>query len=80
MIVNIKEQDIGKRIDAFLAGNTEFSRAHIQKMIENEKVLVNGKKTKVSYKVQKDDKINVEEEIPKEISLESQDIPIDVLY
>ena len=80
MIENIKEQDIGKRIDAFLAGNTEFSRAHIQKMIENEKVLVNGKKTKVSYKVQKDDKINVEEEVPKEISLEAQDIPIDVLY
>ena len=65
MIVNIKESEVGKRIDAFLAGNTEFSRAHIQKMIENEKVLVNGKKTKVSYKVQKSDEINVEEEIPK---------------
>ena len=80
MIVDIKETEVGKRIDAFLAGNTEFSRAHIQKMIENEKVLVNGKKTKVSYKVQIDDEINVEEEIPKEISLEAQDIPIDVLY
>ena len=68
MKVNIKEQDIGKRIDSYLAENTEFSRAHIQKMIENEKVLVNGKKTKVSYKVQIDDKINVEEEIPKKIS------------
>ena len=50
MKINIKEQDVGKRIDAFLAGNTEYSRAHIQKMIENEKVLVNGNKTKVSYK------------------------------
>ena len=80
MKVNIKEQDIGKRIDSYLAENTEFSRAHIQKMIENEKVLVNGKKTKVSYKIQKDDDISVENEIPKEVSLEAQDIPIEVLY
>ena len=80
MKVNIKEQDIGKRIDSYLAENTDFSRAHIQKMIENEKVLVNGKKTKVSYKIQKDDDISVENEIPKEVSLEAQDIPIDVLY
>ena len=78
--INIKEQDVGKRIDAFLAGNTEYSRAHIQKMIENEKVLVNGNKTKVSYKVQKDDEINFEVEVPKEIALEAQEIPIDVLY
>lgn len=80
MKINIKEQDVGKRIDAFLAGNTEYSRAHIQKMIENEKVLVNGNKTKVSYKVQKDDEINLEVEVPKEIALEAQEIPIDVLY
>ena len=49
-------------------------------MIENEKVLVNGNKTKVSYKVQKDDEINLEVEVPKEIALEAQEIPIDVLY
>ena len=60
--------------------NTEFSRAHTQKMRENQKILVNGKKTKVSYKIQKDDKIEVEKEIPTEISLKAQDIPIDILY
>ena len=53
MIINVKEAEIGKRIDSYLAENTEYSRAHIQKMIENQKVLVNGKKTKVSYKIQK---------------------------
>ena len=76
----VKDDEAGKRIDSYLAENTEFSRAHIQKMIENEKVLVNGKKTKVSYKIQKDDDISVENEIPKEVSLEAQDIPIEVLY
>lgn len=80
MIINVKETGIGKRIDSYLAENTEFSRVHIQKMIENQKILVNGKKTKVSYKIQKDDKIEVEKEIPTEISLKAQDIPIDILY
>jgi len=80
LIINVKEAEIGKRIDSYLTENTEFSRAHIQKMIENQKVLVNGKKTKVSYKIQKDDKIEVEKEVPTEISLKAQDIPIDILY
>jgi 23S rRNA pseudouridine1911/1915/1917 synthase len=74
------DKDIGKRIDAYLAIKTDFSRANIQRLIENEKILLNGKKVKVSYKVQKDDEISIEEEKPKDISLKAQDIPIDVLY
>ena len=52
-ITDIDEADIGKRIDLYLANNTEFSRVNIQRLIENEKILVNGKKIKVSYKIQK---------------------------
>ena len=80
MIINIEENDIGKRIDSFLAEKTEYSRAHIQKMIENESVLVNYKKTKESYKIQKEDKIELQKEEPKEVELKAQNIPIDVLY
>ena len=80
IIIDIEELDIGKRIDSFLAANTDFSRTNIQRLIENQKILVNGKKTKVSYKVQQNDKISIENEEPKEIALEAQDIPIDVLY
>lgn len=79
-LVYIKAEDAGKRIDAYLAGNTEFSRANIQRLVENEKILVNGKSVKVSYKVQENDEISIEEETPKEISLEAQDIPVDILY
>ena len=80
IIIDIEELDIGKRIDSFLAENTEFSRTNIQRLIESQKILVNGKKTKVSYKVQQNDEISIENEEPKEIALEAQDIPIDVLY
>ncbi len=79
-IIKVNDENIGKRIDAYLAENTEHSRANIQRLIENEKILVNGKKTKVSYKVQPNDEISIEDEEPKEIGLKAQDIPIDVLY
>ena len=78
--INVNEENIGKRIDAYLAANTEHSRANIQRLIENEKILVNVKKTKVSYKVQPNDEIIIEDEEPKEIGLKAQDIPIDILY
>ena len=78
--IEVNENDVGKRIDAYLAENTEYSRTNIQRLIENEKILVNEKKTKVSYKVQEKDEIIIEIENPKEISLEAQDIPVDVLY
>ena len=79
-IINVNENDIGKRIDVYLAENTEFSRANIQRLIENKKIHVNGKEVKVSYKIQKDDKIDIEEVVPKEIELKAQNIPIDILY
>ncbi len=79
-IIYVKEEDIGKRIDAFLAINTEYSRTNIQRLIENEKVIVNGKKVKTSYKVQLNDEINIEEEEPKETELKAQNIPLEILY
>lgn len=78
--ISVKDTDAGKRIDAYLTEKTEFSRANIQRLIENEKILVNGKKPKVSYKIQINDEISVQDEVPKEILLEAQDIPIDILY
>ena len=80
IIINDKKEDIGKRIDAFLAEKTEFSRAHIQKMIKCGKITVNNKQIKESYKTQLNDKVEITQEEPRETSLKAQKIPIDVLY
>lgn len=77
----VKAEEAGKRIDAYLSSkNEDISRVAIQRLIEEEKILVNGKKTKASYKVQKNDKITQEEEKPQEINLKAQDIPIEIIY
>ena len=40
------KEDKGKRIDAYLAEKTEFSRVHIQRIIEEEKITSKWKKNK----------------------------------
>lgn len=69
------------RIDAYLAKKDEsVSRVAVQRLIDEEKVLVNGKKVKASYKVQENDKITMEEVIAKDIELKAQEIPIEIIY
>ena len=68
------------RIDTYLSENTEYSRTAIQRLIDNDKISVNGKKEKTSYKVKQGDIIEIEEEPAKEIDLKAQDIPLEILY
>ena len=80
-IINVDIENANKRIDVFLSKIDEnYSRTTIQKMIENEKISVNGQKIRQSYKVQVNDKIEIEEEPPKEIELKPQEIPLEILY
>ena len=77
----VDEEDNSKRIDAYLSiKSKELSRVAIQRLISEEKILVNNKKTKSSYKVQEGDEIILEEETPKEVNLKAQDIPIEIIY
>ncbi len=77
----VEKAEAGKRIDAYLSNkNEDTSRVTIQRLIDEEKVLVNGKKTKPSYKVQENDQITQEEEKPQEINLKAQDIPVEIIY
>ena len=77
----VVQEELNKRIDNYLSEkNEDLSRVTIQRLIQEEEILVNGKKTKASYKVRKNDEITLEEEEPKEIELKAQDIPIEVVY
>jgi len=79
-LIIVDEDTTKKRIDAYLSENEEYSRMAIQRLINDGKIIVNGKKIKASYKVQNGDKIKIEEEKPKEIELKAQNIPLEVLY
>ena len=77
----VKSNEAGKRIDAYVSSiENEISRTAAQRLIEEEIILVNGEKTKASYKVQENDIIEIGENKPKEIELKAEDIPIEIIY
>ena len=79
IIVDIDGEKI--RLDSYLANKKkELSRTMIKKLIDDGNVLVNGKKQKISYKVEKNDEIILTIPEAKEINLKAQDIPIDIIY
>lgn len=69
------------RIDKAISEKYEdLSRTMIQKLMEEEKILVNGKVQKPSYKVKEEDTITIEEIEAKEIELKAQEIPLNIVY
>ncbi len=77
----VEEQFKNLRLDKVIAKNyPELSRTNIQKLIENNKITVNNKIEKASYKVLPGDKISIEEIEVKPVDLKPQNIPLDVIY
>ena len=77
----VKDENVSERIDKYISSkNEDISRVMVQRLIDEGNILVNGKETKASYKVQAGDKILVKIEDPKPTELVPQEIPLDVVY
>lgn len=77
----ISEDSEGNRLDKIIPIlENSISRTAVQRMIDNGLILVNNKKLKASYKVNKKDIITIEKEEVKNINLEAQEIPLEVIY
>lgn len=77
----VEQSEEKNRLDSYIASkDLELSRSMIKKLLEDGKITVNGEITKASYKVQLNDKIEIDIEKPKEVKLEAQEIPLDVIY
>ena len=77
----VKKEEQGKRLDVYVSNqNRELTRTAVQRLIEKENILVNGKKQKVAYKVVDGDIVTIEESEAKIIELKAQEIPIDIIY
>ena len=77
----IEQENANLRLDKAIANEyPDLSRTNIQRLIEENKVWVNKKNQKASYKVSIEDKIEIEEVEAQEIELKPQDIPLDIVY
>jgi len=79
--LTVPEEDAGTRLDAFLVSRIKgWSRARLQRLIEDGDVLVNGRASKPSYKLRANDEIEAELTPLPATSFLPEDIPIDVVY
>ena len=77
-ILEVEEND--ERLDQYLSNKLNISRSKIQKLIKQEKILVNNKVEKMSYLVKNKDKIKIDSELDFSIKVEAKKIKLDILY
>lgn len=74
-------EELPVRIDRYLSDQlSDFSRSHLQKLLKEQGVTVNGKPVKANYKVQSGDEIILDLPEEKELDVKPENIPLDILY
>lgn len=77
----VKDNSLNKRLDVYITDEMpELSRTTVKRLIDEEKILVNEKKQKSSYKPESGDIITIDMPEAHEIDLKAQDIPVPVIY
>jgi 23S rRNA pseudouridine1911/1915/1917 synthase len=77
----VADEDAGARLDAYLAAHVEgWSRARLQRLIEDGDALVGGLEVKSSYKLRAGDAIEVELTPAPSASFAPENIPVEIVY
>ncbi|MFA7067978.1 MAG: RluA family pseudouridine synthase [Acidaminococcaceae bacterium] len=76
----VEPENAGTRVDIFLTGELGFSRANVQKLINDGTIFFKDKQLKANYKVKVGDVFGI---IPQEavpIDAQPENIPLDIIY
>jgi 23S rRNA pseudouridine1911/1915/1917 synthase len=77
----VADEESGARLDAYLAARIEgWSRARLQRLIEDGDALVMGKAVKSSYKLRAQDEIEIELTPPPSATFAPENIPLEIIY
>ena len=78
---SITAADAGERLDAFLAKHIDgWSRARLQRLIEDQSVLVNGAASKASHKLRANDQVEVELTPAPTTAFVPEDLPLEIVF
>ncbi len=69
-----------RRLDVFLAEKVDITRSYAATLIQEENVLVNGKKAAKNTKLKMGDAVQVTIPDPQEYTAEPENIPLDIVY
>ena len=77
----IKCNEKGIRLDVFLSEQFDTcTRSYIKTLVDDNRIMVNGKVVKAGYKLRMGDEVSVDFPPVETISTEAQDIPINIVY
>ncbi len=78
----VPEESHLERFDVFLTSALEMdiSRSYIQKLIRNGCITIGGSPVKQNYRVKTDDRIELVLPEPEALTIEPEDIPLDIVY
>ncbi|MBQ4109785.1 MAG: RluA family pseudouridine synthase [Clostridia bacterium] len=80
-ILTLTADEKGERIDKFISSSCEaLTRSHVQKLIEEGRVSVNGKNVKANYKMCCGDVVCVTVPEPQMLEAKPEDIELDIVY
>ena len=79
-MIIVEKTEEKTRIDKYLSLKLDLSRSKVQKLIDEEKILVNNKIVSSNYKVKEQDEIEVNDELDYEINIVPEDIYLDIVY
>jgi 23S rRNA pseudouridine1911/1915/1917 synthase len=81
ILISVAADDAGKRLDQLLAAHLELSRARVQQLISEQKILVNDAPAKASLKLRGGERVSVlgsAERAP--LRAIAEEIPLDIVY
>lgn len=74
------ELEPGLRLDTGIAAALAKSRSFIQTLFETGNITVNGETKKANYKVKAGDRVAVVVPAPRELKIEPEELPLDIVY
>lgn len=80
ILLKVTEESAGERLDKFIADNSDISRSYAAKLCEDGFVVCDGKQLAKKYKVTGTEDITIDVPEPEELSVEGEDIPLDIVY
>ena len=80
LILQTASEDAGKRLDAWLAEQTELTRSAVQKLMEEGRVTAAGKTLAKNTRLTGGETVSVALPEPEAVDIVPQNIPLDVVY
>ena len=78
--MKISIENVKERLDVYVSKLCEITRSSAQGLIDEGLVLVNGRVENKNYRLREGDEVIVEEQEMKELDVQEENIPLDIVY